>query len=728
MTSRRDFIKITGLTGGALVLGFHLQGCKEEEPVVVTELNAWLKIGSDNSIRIVSKNPEIGQGVKTSMPLIVAEELEVEWEKVIVEQAPYDKRLGSQFAGGSSAIRSNWMTLRKVGAAAKELFIQAAANKWQVGTSSLSANDGHVVQVDGRKKISYGELVADASLLEAPEDPVLKDPKNFKLIGTTKKGVDNEKIVTGAIEFGIDASTEGMVYAAIKKSPAFEGTVKSFDGSAALQVPGVLDVVELEGHAHPTRWSPGVAVIANSTWAAFKGKEALLVEWDTKGNEKEDTDELVKLFKQNVSKAGTIKVRDDGRIKQSFEQAEVVLDSEYELPFLAHSTMEPQNYLADVKNGKVRLKGSTQVPGTCRYMAHEATGIDRENIEVDVTRIGGGFGRRLFADYAGEAAFLSNKIGKPVKVVWSREDDMQHDFYRPAGIYRMKASIQNGKLTGWHVNASSTSRYLYRDANVSPHSSEIFSDGFPAGLIPNFKLEYTAVDSVIPTGAWRAPGHNSTSFVIQSFIDEIAHELKEDPLAFRLNLLGEGDKVMPYEHHDTGEYSTERLKNVMRKVAEMSNWDRPAPSGIYRGMACHFIFGSYAALVCELTVVDGKPNVQKFYAAVDCGVVVNMSGAKAQIEGGIIDGMSAALYGKISIKNGSVVESNFDTYRTLRMNEAPDIEVALIESEESPEGLGEISLPPVAPAISNAFFAATGTRVRRLPMMENLEAVEATAV
>lgn len=720
MLSRRKFFKTTGLAGGALMIGFHLTGC-EEEPVIIKEFNAWLKIGSDNSIRIISKNPEIGQGVKTSMPMIIAEELGVDWERVIVEQAPYDQRLGSQFAGGSSAIRSNWMMLRKVGAAVKTVFMTAAANAWGIDVQQVHVSDGVLSNEVNNQSFTFGELLEAASKLELPEEPVLKHPSDFTIIGQGKRAVDAAKIVTGQMEYGIDARAEGMVFAAIKKSPVFEGKIQSIDDSAALKIPGVEQVVVIEGHEYPTRWSPGVAVIANSTWAAFKGKEALQVVWETNGNEAESTEKLFEQFRKNVQKKGAILVREDGNVAQSMKNAEIVLDSEYELPFLAHTTLEPQNYLADVRDGKVQLKGSTQVPGTCRYMAHEATGIERDNIQVELTRIGGGFGRRLFADYAGEAAYLSHQLNKPVKVVWSREDDMQHDFYRPAGIYRVKASIQEDQLTSWHVKASGTSRYLYRGADVSPHSSEIFSDAFPAGIIPNFKIEFSAVDTVIPTGAWRAPGHNSTSFVIQSFIDEIAHAMQKDPLQFRLELLGEGDRAMPYQHHDTGAYSTERLKHVLRKVADMSNWDQAPKPGIYRGIACHFIFGSYVALVCEASVIEGKPKIHKCYAAVDCGLVINPLGAKAQIEGGIMDGMSSALYGKITVKEGAVEQDNFHSYPLLRMADAPDIEIELIESENSPEGLGEISLPPVAPAICNAIFAATGKRIRKLPVMEQME-------
>ena len=715
ITSRRGFILRSSATGGALVLGFSLPSLKERE-VETLEPNAFLKIDRDNTITIQSKNPEIGQGVKTSMPMVIAEELEVDWKKIVIEQAPYNSALGSQFAGGSTAINTNWESLRQAGATAKQLFKMAASRKWNVPMSILKAEDGRIVNTVSSQSVTYGDLIDVASNLGVPEESPLKDPMDFKLIGTWQGGVDNEKIVTGSIDYGVDAKVEGMLYAAIEKSPVFGGKVKTVDDSEALKVPGVKQVIRIDDFDNPTWMINGVAVLADSTWSAFKGKQALKVEWDAGGNDNESSENITRQFRENTAKEGELQLRNNGDVTKAFEEADEIIEGEYELPFLSHVPMEPQNYLADVKSESAFLRGSTQVPGSARYFAHRLTGLTREQVTVEMTRVGGGFGRRLLADYAAEASFLSKEAGVPVKVVWTREDDVKHDYYRPAGLFKLKAGLKNGKLTAWHTKGSTTSRYLFRGSDSSPHKTEIFPDGFPAGFVPNFKMEYTPVKTTVPTGAWRAPGHNSTAFVDQSFIDEVAHALKKDPLDYRLELLGEGDKIMPYDDHGGPTYSTRRLKTVIKKVAEMSRWSENPGEGIYRGIAAHFMFGAYVAEVAEVVLIEGKPRVKKVYAAVDCGIVVNRAGAMAQIEGGIIDGVGITFNGEITIKDGGSEQDNFDSYKLIRMQDAPEVEVALIESTEHPEGLGEISIPPVPAAVCNAIFAATGKRVRKLPV------------
>ena len=707
---------MSGATGSALLFGFTLPGFKGKEEVLSFDPNAFLKIGRDNTITIQSKNPEIGQGVKTSMPMIIAEELEVDWKSILVEQAPFNSALGDQFAGGSTAINTNWESLRQAGATAKQVLKMAASRKWNVPMSSLRAEDGKIINSVNNDAISYGDLVEEASTIEVPEDSPLKDPKDFKLIGTWQKGVDNEKIVTGSIIYGVDARVGNMHYAAIAKSPVFGGKVLSYDATEALKIPGVKEVIQIDDFDNPTWMINGVAVLADSTWAAFKGKKALKVEWDTNGNHIESSENITKQFEENTTKDGDIQLRTNGDVEGAFKEADQILEGSYELPFLSHVPMEPQNYLADVKSDAAFLTGSTQVPGSARYFAHRLTGLTREQVTVEMTRVGGGFGRRLNADYAAEASFLSKAAGVPVKVVWTREDDVQHDYYRPAGMFKLKAGIKDGKLTAWHTRSSSTSRYLFRGSDSSPHKTEIFPDGFPAGFVPNFKMEYTPVKTSVPTGAWRAPGHNSTAFVDQSFIDEVANALKKDPLAYRLELLGDGDKIMPYDDHGGPTYSTARLKTVIRKVGEMSKWNEKPSKGIYRGIAAHFMFGAYVAEVVEVSIKNDKPKVEKVFAAVDCGIVVNRSGATAQIEGGIIDAVGITFNGEITIKDGKPQQDNFDSYKLIRMQDAPEVEVALIESTEHPEGLGEISLPAIPAAVCNAIFAATGKRVRKLPV------------
>ncbi len=719
--NRRNFIKISGLTGTGLVLSFPLVASKEASANIVFEPNGFLKIGSDGSIIIFAKNPEIGQGVKTSLPMIIAEELEVDWKQIEVQQADYNRSLGSQFAGGSTAIKTNWEALRKAGAAAKEMLLRAAATQWKTSLENCYAVSGKVVNRRNNQSLSYGQLAEAASQLEVPKAPPLKDPKDFKIIGTAKRNVDGRQIVTGQPIYGLDAKPKGMLTATIAKCPVFGGTIKSINASAAMAVPGVVQVVEIEAANNPTLRIAGVAVVAKNTWAAIKGKNALQVEWDLGEGALESSTALRQQMEAKTSSEGDIQLRDDGDVAEAFAQANTIIEATYEVPFLYHATMEPMSYIADVQEDRIECWGSTQVPGAVSYYANQLTQIPRENIKVYQSRNGGGFGRRLNADYASEAVYISHKIGKPVQVLWTREDDLQHDYYRPMGQYKLKGSLdKEGRITAWHIHAATTSRYLFRKDEASPHKTEIFPDGFPAGFIPNFKMEYSPIATKVSTGAWRAPGHNATCFVDQSFLDELTVAAEKDPIDFRLELMGSEDKEMPYDDHGGPTYSTARLKNIIRNVATLSNWKTPPAPSVYRGFAAHFMFGAYVAEVVEITLGDNnRPKIEKVYAAVDCGIVVNKLGALAQIEGGIIDGLSATIYGGITIQDGRVVESNFHNYPLLRYPESPEIIVALIDSAESPEGLGEISLPPINAALCNAIYRATGKRIRKLPLKDS---------
>ncbi len=723
--NRRNFIKISGLTGTGLVLGFPLAGFGRTENQAAAsffEPNAFLRIGSDGSIVIFAKNPEIGQGVKTSLPMLVAEELEVNWDQILVQQADFNPLMGAQFAGGSTAVKTNWETLRKAGATAREMLVQAAAGQWGVAPGDCRAAEGKVVNLLNKESLTYAQLADAASKLEVPKDVPLKDPKDFRIIGTEQRNVDSRQIATGQPVFGLDAKPKGMLTAAIAKCPVFGGKVKSFDPATALAVPGVVQVLEVEAADDPGVRIAGVAVIAKNTWAAFKGKNALQVEWDLGEGALESSDALLRQMEEKTAKAGDLQLRNDGNTDEAFQQAAQVLEATYEVPFLYHATMEPMSYIADVKPDSVECWGSTQVPGSAAFFAAQITGVPRDKIKVHQARNGGGFGRRLMADYAAEAVFISHKIGQPVQVVWTREDDLQHDYYRPAGLYQLKGALdQQGRISAWQINAATTSRYLFRKSQDSPHKTEVFPDGFPAGFIPNFKMAYSPIATRVSTGAWRAPGHNATCFVDQSFLDELAVAAGKDPIDFRLELMGEEDKTMPYDDHGGPTYSTARLKAVIRKVGEMCNWKKGPAEGKFRGFAAHFMFGAYVAEVVEVSLdaETGRPKVERVYAAVDCGIVVNPLGARAQIEGGIVDGLSAAIYGGVTIQNGRVEQANFDTYQMLRYPESPEIVVELMPSAENPEGLGEISLPPVNAALCNALFRATGKRVRKLPLKDS---------
>ena len=721
--NRRDFLKLSGTAGAALVIGIGLLDSKIANASSLSaagdfEPNAYLKISSDGKIVILSKNPEIGQGVKTSMPQIVAEELEVSWEQIEVQTAPLDNRYGSQFAGGSTAINTNFETLRKAGAAAREMLIEAAARKWGVSLDQCYAQEGFVHRKNSSDKLSYAELAADAAKLNVRENPKLKDKKDFKIIGKAISGVDNKKIVTGTVEFGIDARPKGMLVASIERCPYYGGKVKSVDDSAALKIAGVEQVIKLDAAENPTMMVPGVAVIAKNTWAAFKGRKALKIEWELPAGEVESDENLKKQFEKNVNNKAS-ELRNDGNVDQAFASCKKVHETIFEAPYLAHAPMEPMNYIADVKADTVDVWGPTQVPGRVRSYAATITGVPQNKINVRMTRVGGGFGRRLMADYAYEAIFLSKSISKPVQVVWTREDDIHHDYFRPAGMYKIKAGLdENNKLIAWQINASTTSRGAFSNpADANPSRTEVFPDGFPAGFIPNFRMEYTPVVSRVPRGAWRAPGHNVTAWIDQSFIDEMALLAGKDPVAFRMEILGDENKMMPYRDHGGPEYSTARLKNVINIAVEKSNWNKPASKGTYRGFACHFMFGAYVAEVVTISLPEpGRIKVENVVCVVDCGLVINRSGAMNQLEGGVIDGISAALNQAIHIEDGKAKESNFNNYPLLRMKDAPQVEVHLVDSDERPEGLGEMSLPPVAAALCNAIYTATGKRVKKLPI------------
>ncbi|MFQ5865072.1 MAG: molybdopterin cofactor-binding domain-containing protein [bacterium] len=718
--SRRDFIKVSATAGSGLLLGFYLPSEQElfsatAETTKPFEPNAFLKIDLDGMVTIMSKNPEIGQGVKTSLPMIIAEELEVNWPDVHVEQADLDEKYGPQFAGGSWAIHLNWDALRKAGATAREMLVTAAAQSWGVNKSTCYAKHGAVIHRPSSRKLMYGELVESASKLPVPENVPLKEPQEYRLIGTSQKGVDNMQIVTGQVLYGLDTRVPGMLYAVIQKPPVFGGRVPSFDASKAKAIPGVRHVIKIEPLENPTHLIAGVAVVADSTWAAMKGREALEVVWDKGPHHAESTESLRQQFEELTLKQGKV-LRDDGDVEQALASAAKTLEAVYEVPFLAHATMEPMNYIADVRNDRCEIWGPTQVPGSAQGLATSVTGIPAKAIKVHLTRIGGGFGRRLMADYAAEAAYISKAVGAPIQVVWTREDDIQHDYYRPASYHRLRAGLnEKGDLIAWHIHLASTSRYKFRGSSP-PEKTEIFPDGFPAGFIQNVRMEYSPALTNVPTGAWRAPGHNANAFVDQSFLDEIAHAAGKDALELRLQLLGKS-RDMPYNDHGGPTYNTGRLKAVLELAAENSGWGTSLPKGRAQGIAAHFTFGSYVAEVAEVSVdVSGKVKVHRIVAAVDCGIVVNRSGAQAQIEGGIIHGLSAAFYGKITIERGSTKQSNFHDYPLLRINEAPKIEVYFIPSKEPPFGLGEMALPPLAPAVCNAIFAATGKRIRRLPI------------
>ncbi|HVE78466.1 MAG TPA: molybdopterin cofactor-binding domain-containing protein [Gemmatimonadaceae bacterium] len=729
---RRSFLKIsTGATGGLLV-GVALPASGRltkllgaaEPPADPVALGAFIEIAPDDTVVIWSKNPEIGQGVKTALPMLVAEELDVDWARVRVRQADLaPMRFGSQFAGGSYAVREHYLPMRRAGALAREMLLLAAAGRWGVEVTSCRTERGAVVHESSGRRATYGALAADAARLPAPPAPRLKDERDFRLIGTRVGPVDAAEIVSGAARYGLDARVPGMLFATIAKPP-FGATVGRVNDAAALALPGVWRVVRVEGLPNPIHMMSGVAVVADSTWAAIRAQRALAVEWNAGVSADASSEQVMARARALVRQPGT-RLRQDGDPDAAFAGAARVVEAEYEVPFLAHAPMEPVNCTAHVRADGAELWGPMQDPGGAQRLAAQVTGLPERSITVHVHRSGGGFGRRLMSDAAAEAAFLSKAVGAPVQVVWTREDDLRHDYYRPSGCHRLRAALDaRGALVAWTHHLANTSRYQFARRTDPPEASELYRDDFPAWLVANFRLEHSAVTTAIPTGAWRATLHSSNAFAVQSFVDEVAHATGADPLAFRLALLGP-PRDIPYADHGGPVFSTARMAGVLRLAAERAGWGSPPPAGRAHGIAGHFTFGSYAAVVAEVSADrDGRVRVHRVVAAADCGRVINRSGAEAQVEGGVLDGVGAALYGEVTVERGRVAQGSFNEYRLLRMREAPVVEPHFVDSGAPPTGLGETAVPPTAPAIANAVFALTGRRVRRLPLARTDQAAD----
>lgn len=700
--TRRSFIKTSALTSGGLLIGLDLLGAcnpATKMPESLDELktsgfNAYLKIASNGQVTIYSPNPEIGQGVKTSMPMVVAEELDVPWENVKVEQIGLDtEHFNRQVAGGSQSIRAEWGTLREAGATVRAMLIAAAAKKWGVSESECKTEKGYVLNNAG-KKLGYGELAEAAASVKVPSNIELKDPSEFTIIGQDAVNVDIEKITAGEPLFGLDYQVEGMLYANTLRPNAFGAKLKSFDDSEARKVSGVVDVIELENR---------VVVIAQNTWAAIKGKRAVKAEWEIEEGESTAFHDKTLNDLLNGDKFNTL--RNDGNIDKAFKEADEVLERTYESPFLPHSCMEPMNFFADVKDDKAELVGPVQTPAGTQYMVARKLGLKRENVSVMLTRMGGGFGRRLIGDFSLEAAEISHAVKKPIKLIYTREDDVLAGQYRPAIKYRIAASVKDGKITGYHLKEASSNSNMYG----------LIPNFFPAGAISNLKVEVASFDSDISTAPWRAPYTNFLGYAEQTFFDELFEKFDMDPVQTRLDLLEKAkeskDKLI--------QYSPQRVQDVINLVVEKSGYGS-AKAGVYQGLSVYYSHNTHVAEVADVVLVDGKPKVQKVTVAVDCGIVVNPTGAKNQIEGGVIDGIGHAMYGDLSFENGTPKEQNFAQYRLIRMKEAPQVEVHFVENDLAPTGLGEPGLPPAAAALANAFYKATKKRLYKQPFVKEM--------
>jgi len=701
--SRRAFIRNSAAAGAGLVIGFHLPMSRAEaQSQAVFSPNAYLRITPENKITIVVARSEMGQGVWTSLPMILAEELEVGLHQITIEQAGASTLFGDQSTGGSDSVRSTWAPMRKAGAQAREMLISAAAEQWEVPTEDCKAENGLVVHSFTGRKATYGELAIAASKFAVPHDPPLKSG-DYKLVGKSLPRLDTHSKVNGTAIYGIDFRVPGMKYAVLARCETIGGKVASFDGNATKQMPGVSYVGKISDSA--------VAVVADGTWNALKARRALKVTWDDSANKNLDSAAILASLR-NADQSKAVKFYSKGNVANA---AGKKMEAEYQLPFMAHAPMEPGNCTAHFRGTECEIWAPTQVPQDCRDTVAQLLGLKPEKVKVNITLLGGGFGRRLEHDYAVEAALVSKAINAPVKVTWTREDDMRCSTYRPVSLHKLSAVLGND---GWPV--AFTHRLIGPSINGqkgSPPVNGVDSD-FPDEAaflypVPNVSLESVTTETPVPLGWMRSVYALQFGFASESFLDELAADAGKDPLAYRLHLLSKNTEI---KYFDTS-WSTARLRNVLTLAAAKAGWNKPLPDGRYRGIACFGCFSTYAAEVVEISMENNEPRVHRVVSVVDCGTVVNPNILEQQIQSAVIYGLTNALRAQITIDKGRVVQGNFDDYQPIRMNEAPKIEAYFVPSTEPPTGIGEPPLPPLAPALCNAIYAATQKRIRALPIL-----------
>ncbi len=700
--------------GGGLVVAFTIPACGGETKTPATDLasNAWLTIRPDGSATIFATHPEIGQGVKTALPMIVAEELDMPWERVTVEQAPIDEStFGRQVAGGSTSIRNSWEPLRRAGATARALLRQAAAETWSVPVNECVAGNGQVSHQATGQSLGYGELVERASMLKPPPESQieLKARDQYRLLGTRISGVDNRATVTGQPLFGIDQQLPNLRFATYVRAPATGGTVARANIDGVKTLPGVVDAFVLDPVQPPKGLRGGVAILAETTWQALKARRQLEVEWDFAAAATDSWETLRSDGLERAGQSGEV-LFDDGNAERALASSAQQISASYVYPFLSHAPLEPQNCTASVEGNTAEIWAPSQTPARGASMAAEVCGLNPDQVVMHQTRIGGGFGRRLYNDYVVEAVAISQRAGVPVKLTWTREDDMANDLYRPGGLHHLKGGLdEKGRLSGWHNHFVTVTS----DGEKPSSTAGMRLGTFPQHLVKNYRVEQTLLPSGIPTGAWRAPGSNALAFVSNGFLHELSSAADRDHLEFLLELMGR-DRQLSWRRGsgmDTG-----RAKAVIEAVGKQSNWGRTMPAGQGQGLAFYYSHRGYFAEVAEVTVKDKQVRVDRVFACGDVGPIINRSMAEHQVVGSVSDGLSTMMGLEITFTSGRANETNFDRYPMMRMPSAPPVEVVFLEDNPSPTGLGEPALPPAAPAVVNAIFAASGERLRELPL------------
>jgi isoquinoline 1-oxidoreductase beta subunit len=720
--SRRGFLVTSAAAAGgaALIVGFDLGAPAAQSPQPAkappNPLSAWVRVARDGSVTLILAKSEMGQGVYTTLPMILAEELDADWSRVRVEQAPTNAAIYDHGTGGSQSVRTSWLPLRRAGAAARQMLVAAAAARWAVDPTTCTTEAG-VVRGPAGQSLPYGDLVEAAAALPVPdlEKVPLKDPARFRIIGTSRPRLDIPAKVNGEAVFGSDVRVPGMLYAVVARCPTVGGRVARFDAAKAKALPGVRQVVEIPAVRAGVFTTGGVAVVADSTWAAIQGREALDITWDHGPHAKESSASLRAQFVQLIEKGGTV-VRDEGDAAAALAAGGRRVEAEYDVPFEAHAPMEPLNATVHVRADGAEAWIGSQGPQWPQGAIAEIAGVTPDKVVVHTTLLGGGFGRRYHADYVVEAAQVSKAVNAPVQVVWTREDDIRHDFFRPAALHRLAATLdEQGRPAAWvHRMASTSSNALWGEPGKAKlEDSEIGGAVDVPYAVPRIRFEYANAPTGVPVMWWRSVEHSGNAFVIESFVDELAHAARQDPFEYRRALLAHGTLVKFPPGAPDG-IDTKRLLATLELAAQKAGWGTPLPQGRGRGIACHYCFNSYAAQVAEVSVQDGRVRVHRIVCAVDVGQVVHPDGVKAQVEGAVAYALSA-VKGHVTFRDGQAEQTNFDAFEVIRIDEMPEVEVHAVPSTVAPTGIGEPGLPPCAPAVANAVFAATGKRLRRMP-------------